>query len=77
VLNLGGQLAQGTQTNFLGKVPIDQNVRIGGDSGKPIVVAYPNSPVGIALREIAEKIAAQVSIAALGASNELPINIVE
>jgi hypothetical protein len=37
----------------------------------------PNPHVGVALREIAEKIAAQVSIAALGASNELPINIVE
>ena len=35
----GEQLAQAHQTNFLGKVPIDQNVRIGGDSGKPIVVS--------------------------------------
>ena len=73
----GEQLAQGTQTNFLGKIPIDQNVRIGGDSGKPIVVSYPDSPVALALREIAEKLAAQVSIAALGGGNELPINIVE
>lgn len=73
----GEQLAQGTQTNFLGKVPIDQNIRIGGDSGKPIVVSHPDSAVAIALREIAGKIAAQISIAALGGGNELPINIVE
>jgi len=73
----GEQLAQASQTNFLGKVPIDQNVRIGGDSGKPILVSYPESPVANALREIAQKVAAQVSVSALSAKNELPINIVE
>jgi len=73
----GEQLAQATQTNFLGKVPIDQNVRIGGDSGKPILVSHPDSPVANALREIAQKVAAQVSVSALSTKNELPINIVE
>src|SRR5512138_2496619 len=34
----GEQLAQATETPFLGQIPIDQRVRIGGDSGKPIVV---------------------------------------
>jgi ATP-binding protein involved in chromosome partitioning len=73
----GEQLAQATQTTFLGKVPIDQNVRIGGDSGKPIIATHPDSPVAKALIEIAQKVAAQVSVAALSAKNEMPINIVE
>ena len=73
----GEQLAQAVQANFLGKVPMDQNVRIGGDSGKPILVSHPDSPVANALREIAQKIAAQISVAALITKNELPINIVE
>ncbi len=73
----GEQLAQATQENFLGKVPMDQNVRIGGDSGKPIVVTHPDSPVARSLTEIAQKIAAQVSVAALSSKNEMPINIVE
>ncbi|MDL1910290.1 Mrp/NBP35 family ATP-binding protein [Chloroflexi bacterium CFX6] len=73
----GEQLAQATQTPFLGKIPIDQNVRIGGDSGKPILVSHPDSPVANALREIAQKLAAQISVAALSGRNELPINIVE
>jgi ATP-binding protein involved in chromosome partitioning len=73
----GEQLAQATGANFLGKVPIDQNVRIGGDSGKPILVSYPESPVANALRDITQKIAALVSVAALSTKNELPINIVE
>ncbi|MBE0683990.1 MAG: Mrp/NBP35 family ATP-binding protein [Anaerolineales bacterium] len=73
----GEQLAQATETTFLGKLPIDQNVRIGGDSGKPIVVSYPDSAVAIAFTEISQKIAAKVSVAALGVNNSLPINIVE
>ncbi len=73
----GEQLAEATKANFLGKVPIDQNVRIGGDSGKPILVSHPDSPVANALRDIAHRIAAQISIAALSTKNELPINIVE
>jgi ATP-binding protein involved in chromosome partitioning len=73
----GEALAEGTQTTFLGTVPMDQNVRIGGDTGKPIVVSYPDSPVAKALTEIAQKIAAKVSVAALSGKNELPINIVE
>ena len=73
----GEQLAQATQTTFLGKIPIDQNVRIGGDSGKPIVVSHPDSAAAKSLIEISQKIAAQVSVAALSAQNDLPINIVE
>lgn len=73
----GEQLAQATQTPFLGKIPIDQNVRIGGDSGKPIVVSHPDSPVAQAFTEIAQKVAARVSVEALSGGNELPINIVE
>jgi ATP-binding protein involved in chromosome partitioning len=73
----GAALAEGTQTTFLGTVPMDQNVRIGGDTGKPIVVSYPDSPVAKALTDIAQQIAAKVSVAALSGKNELPINIVE
>jgi len=73
----GEELARATETTFLGSIPIDQNVRIGGDTGKPIVVSYPESPVAKALTEIAQKVAAKVSVAALSGKNELPINIVE
>lgn len=73
----GEQLAQATGTSFLGKIPLDQNVRIGGDSGKPIVASHPDSVAARSLREITEMIAAKVSVAALSAKNELPINIIE
>ena len=73
----GEELAKATETEFLGKIPLDQNVRIGGDTGKPIVVSYPESAVAKSIQEISQKIAAKISVAALTASNALPINIVE
>ncbi len=73
----GEELARATATPFLGKIPIDQNVRIGGDIGSPIVVSHPESAVAKSLQEITQRIAAQVSVAAMSANNSLPINIVE
>jgi len=73
----GEALAKATETDFLGKIPMDQNVRIGGDTGKPIVVSYPESAVAKSIQDISQKIAAKISVAAMTASNALPINIVE
>jgi ATP-binding protein involved in chromosome partitioning len=73
----GEQLAQATGTTFLGTIPIDPTVRQGGDSGQPILVSHPDSAAANSLREIAQRVAAQVSVAALSGGNELPINIVE
>jgi len=73
----GEQLAQSTNTTFLGKVPIDPTIREGGDSGKPIVVLKPDSPAANALQMITEKVAARISVEALGGMHELPINIVD
>ncbi len=73
----GEALALETETTFLGKIPIDQNVRIGGDTGKPIVTSYPDSDAAKSLLDISQKIAAKASVAAMSANNSLPINIVE
>jgi ATP-binding protein involved in chromosome partitioning len=73
----GEALAKETDTAFLGKIPIDQNVRIGGDTGKPIVMSYPESAVAKSLQEISQRVAAKASVAAMGANNSLPINITE
>ncbi len=73
----GEQLAQSSGAPFLGKIPMDPDVRIGGDSGKPVLVAKPDSAAAQALKEIAQQVAARISVAALGGENALPINIVE
>ncbi len=61
----GERLAQMTGVPFIGSIPIDPQVRIGGDTGMPVVLSHPDSPVSRELVEIAEKIAAQVSIQAV------------
>jgi ATP-binding protein involved in chromosome partitioning len=47
---------------FLGEIPIDTNIRIGGDVGRPIVEADPQSPQSKIIFQIARNLAAQISI---------------
>ncbi len=61
----GERLAALTGVPYIGSIPIDPEVRKGGDNGIPVVISHPESPVSLALIEIAEKIAAQVSILAI------------
>ncbi|GJM40282.1 MAG: iron-sulfur cluster carrier protein [Ardenticatenaceae bacterium] len=73
----GEKLAKDYDTEFLGSVPMDANVRLGGDSGQPIVVAYPESAAAKAVAEIASKVAARVSVLTLQkAQNFIPIEMV-
>ncbi len=46
---------------FLGEIPLDMKIRVGGDIGEPIVIADPKSPVAQAFKKIAESVMAQVS----------------
>jgi ATP-binding protein involved in chromosome partitioning len=61
----GEKLAAMTGVDYIGSIPIDPEVRKGGDNGIPVVISHPESPVSLVLIEIAEKIAAQVSILAI------------
>jgi ATP-binding protein involved in chromosome partitioning len=60
----GEQLAAQMGVPFLGRLPIYQPIREGSDTGTPLVIAEPGSPAGRAFVAIAERTAAQVSIAA-------------
>jgi ATP-binding protein involved in chromosome partitioning len=59
----GEALAADMSVPFLGRLPIYQPIRVGGDTGRPIVVSEPDSPAARAFRNAAEQAAAQVSIA--------------
>jgi ATP-binding protein involved in chromosome partitioning len=48
---------------FLGRIPIYEPIRIGGDTGVPITVGEPGAPAAQAFRAAAERLAAQLSIA--------------
>jgi ATP-binding protein involved in chromosome partitioning len=60
----GENMAKEFGVPFLGGVPIDPLIRIGGDTGKPVVIDQPNLEVARTLMEISEKIAARASIVA-------------
>ena len=47
----------GTTVPLLGQVPIDQQVREGGDGGAPVVLATPDSPAALALQGVADRLA--------------------
>src|SRR5438270_984998 len=46
----------GAPVPLLGSVPIDPRLRAGGDAGVPIVIAQPDAPAAVALRNVAEEI---------------------
>ena len=59
----GNSIAEELKLPFLGKIPLYEPIRVGSDIGKPIVLSEPNSSAGRAFMEVAERAAAQVSIA--------------
>jgi len=61
----GGEgLAKDMNVPFLGRLPLYQPIREGGDSGKPVLLAEPRSEAAAAFIKVAERVASRVSIAA-------------
>jgi ATP-binding protein involved in chromosome partitioning len=47
---------------FLGEIPIDPEVRKGGDAGVPIVVSHPAAAAAQALAALARDLAGKISV---------------
>jgi ATP-binding protein involved in chromosome partitioning len=60
----GERIAQTFQVPFLGQVPLQPNVRIGGDEGQPVVMTDPDSAAAHAFTNVAGAVARQVSVLA-------------
>ena len=69
----GEALAEQMKIPFLGQIPLYEPIRVGGDSGTPIVVAEPECPAGQSLIGAATRLAAQVSIASYETSVSAPV----
>ena len=52
----GKAMAEKFGVPFLGEIPIDPEIRKGGDNGEPIVFSKPDSPSAKAFEEIAERL---------------------
>jgi ATP-binding protein involved in chromosome partitioning len=59
----GEALASELAIPFLGRVPIYEPIRVGGDTGVPITIGERESPAAEAFRSAARPLAAQLSIA--------------
>jgi ATP-binding protein involved in chromosome partitioning len=70
----GEKMAAATAVTFLGQVPMDPSVREGGDNGRPIVVANPNSKVAKKMKGIASQVAQEVARISLGSKEDV-VNI--
>ena len=56
----GRRTAEQLKVPFLGEIPLDPKVALGGDAGRPIVTAAPDSMVTAAYLKIAEEIGRQL-----------------
>lgn len=61
----GRSTAERLKVPFLGEIPLDVDVRIGGDTGAPITASQPENPQAEAFMSLASRVAAAVSIAAM------------
>jgi ATP-binding protein involved in chromosome partitioning len=72
----GERLARQCGVPFLGRIPMDAQIRIGGDHGRPIVVDAPESAAGRAFQELARNVAARVSVTILSQTDVIPSNTI-
>jgi ATP-binding protein involved in chromosome partitioning len=73
----GEQLAKDTGVTFVGQIPLDPALRVGGDKGTPIVIADPESQSAMALRKIAETVAEKSRAQSLQQADFIPIEVIE
>jgi ATP-binding protein involved in chromosome partitioning len=71
----GEQLAADLNVPFLGRIPIYQPIREGGDAGVPLMISEPESPASRAFMAAAERLAAQLSIASYSRPT-IPLTVV-
>jgi ATP-binding protein involved in chromosome partitioning len=64
----GEQMAQQLGVAFIGRIPIYQPIREGGDNGVPLMMSEPDSPAARAFMAAAERVAAEISIASYKAA---------
>lgn len=56
----GKKASQKFNVPFLGEIPLDTNIRVGGDTGQPIAISDPDSPVAKAFNKVTDIVIQQV-----------------
>ena len=73
----GVAMAEVNKVDFLGALPLDINIRINADSGRPTVVADPDGRAAQIYREIARKTAAKLALKSKDFSTRFPNIVVQ
>jgi ATP-binding protein involved in chromosome partitioning len=72
----GERMAAQFHVPFLGSIPMDPTVRIGGDEGAPIVITLPESAPAEAMRTISKLLAARLSVEAVKGQGGVTIDVI-
>lgn len=71
------RLAEETNSELLGHLPLDKSIREQADSGQPTVVSHPNSEIAGKYRAIALRLAAKLSLQGKNYAAKFPKIVVE
>jgi ATP-binding protein involved in chromosome partitioning len=67
----GGQkMSEEYKVKLLGEIPIDTNIRIGGDEGVPVVVGFENSEVSSMFTDIAKNTIKEINLMNVSVSKD-------
>ncbi|MFH0794221.1 MAG: Mrp/NBP35 family ATP-binding protein [bacterium] len=58
----GSNAAEKLSLPFLGEIPLDTAIRKAGDSGMPVSVSHPDSPIAKTFLGVAQNLAARISV---------------
>jgi ATP-binding protein involved in chromosome partitioning len=78
IFGLGGgeRMANDLGVPFIGRIPIYQPIREGGDTGVPLLIGDPGSAAARAFASAAERLAAELSIASYSRATTIPLTVV-
>jgi len=68
----GKHLAQASGTDYLGALPLDINIRLQADTGRPTVAADPGGDLAGLYKAVARKVAATVAVKSKDFSSKFP-----
>ncbi len=69
----GEKIAKESGAKFLGGIPINPQIRIGGDNGKPILIDDPDSGQSKIIMSIARKLAEEINLNNLNSDSDVEI----
>jgi ATP-binding protein involved in chromosome partitioning len=74
----GGEvMSKDYNVDLLGSLPLDISIRMQTDSGKPSVIAEPESKIASVYKEIARKAASKIAMASLDHSAKFPSIVIQ